>query len=70
MVSLLTRTQVCLVLVLCIIPVTVLCVYEPQKSGQRTSCRAHVKGSWDLIQTKALSSLLFFAFFVQLLGPC
>ncbi|CAE7943301.1 IIV3-029R [Symbiodinium necroappetens] len=58
---------VCLVLVLCIIPVTVLCVYEPQKSGQRTSCRSHVKGSWDLVQTKALSSLLFFAFFVQFL---
>ncbi|CAE7944903.1 unnamed protein product, partial [Symbiodinium necroappetens] len=58
---------VCLVLVILIIPVTVMCVYEPPKSGQRTSCRAHVMSSWELVQGKALSSLLFFAFFVQLL---
>eukprot|EP00439_Symbiodinium_sp_Y106_P027174 s2067_g3.t1 len=58
---------VCLVLVILIIPVTVMCVYEPTKSGQRTSCRAHVKSSWELVQGKALSSLLFFAFFVQFL---
>ncbi|CAE7279619.1 unnamed protein product [Symbiodinium necroappetens] len=58
---------VCLVLVILIIPVTVMCVYEPPKSGQRTSCRAHVKSSWELVQGKALSSILFFAFIVQFL---
>jgi len=58
---------VCLLLVILIIPVTVLCVSEPPKSGHRASCRSHVKASWDLVQNTALSSLLFFGFFVQFL---
>eukprot|EP00439_Symbiodinium_sp_Y106_P023939 s682_g2.t3 len=67
---------VCLALVICMVPVTVCCVYEPPRSSQRISSRAHIKGSWGLVQKlgrpvlvlkKALSSLLFFAFFVQFL---
>ena len=58
---------VCLVLVIFMIPITAFCIHEPAKTGRRTSCRAHIVSSWDLVKKKSLSSLLFFAFLVQFL---
>ena len=40
---------VCLVMVLCVIPVSVLCVHEPKRTAHPT-CRAHVKSSWKLVE--------------------
>ena len=60
----------CFVLVVFMIPLSVFCVHELPKPGHRadrTSCVAHVKSSWELVQKNTFSNLLFFAFLVQLL---
>ena len=46
---------VCLVLAACLVPVSMLCVYEPKKAT-RTSCGAHVKSSWNLGRTSGRKS--------------
>ena len=60
----------CFVLVVFMIPLSVCCVHElpkPRQCGDRTSCRAHVKSSWELVRKNSFSNLLFFAFLAQLL---
>ena len=56
----------CLAMVVFIIPVSLLLVYEPQKTTH-PSFRGHAQSSWKLVKGKALSSILFFAFLVQFL---
>jgi len=65
----LSFTSVCKTLLgiaMIIVPVTHYAVHEPRKSPAPRPLD-HIKSSWRLMQNRALASVLFFAFVVQLL---
>ncbi|CAE7732688.1 unnamed protein product [Symbiodinium pilosum] len=55
---------VCLVITALMIPISLLCVYEPKRMGQ-PSCRTHFQSSWKLVKNRGVSSVLLFAFVNQ-----